>query len=768
MYRLLASLALSFVVGCGVVAGTKEVETNNSVSRAAASSSTVQSDSLVDRVINHGNFAAFHAATENPAVSPKAGEATSRDFIYENSELVSPVNTKIVILKPRSNSKVYQIPDPAPGEDLFSFFDEHLEAARDAQVGLVRFPERRVLEIQPPTIGARHIKFSGFRDTIIDLNSSTIVLKQISLGLLIEDSHRVTIRNGTIHSNHLLATVAVVQPDTTAAGIRFEVLPEYRPALLASSANPGLVTVGSAIKGSDGFWKTNVPAYAELFVNRGTPVNNFSFEAARSSFVATAPLAKPSDFKPGQHVWLQHQNNGGHAVMIDNESGVEDLTLEDLVFQGIPGMTIVGEVVRGLHLSRIAIRRRPNDPLAVVGNSSDSIHINANGGDIAVEDCLLGPNFDDKINIKGNYWKISTLDAASRTATVVPVDRDTSVNRWGWRGQKLVFIKGSYEIVGTANLDADSVRDNGKKHLIRLDRIPSGVALGSILANVDNAGTRILVRRNRMEQSRAQGVLAQTSNLIIVDNYFEGIAGPAIKFNLALGFWYEAVSPKNVLVKNNTFSNSSQSLAKSNELIYFHEEGPGGVPVQIIDKVRIAGNRLMGSPILPVPPPVIVPPPVPPVLPPPVVNPPMVSSELAVIYLNKAPRSLSSRIEAKIEMANKLETAVNLRGVELRYYVNLDNLAYRLSLMEINCPRNSVRFQVMGSGANAYVSLTFLKDTYVGGLDRFEVQFSIVSTTGALFSQANDYSFVSAATVKTNTDRIPLLRDGRLIAGRLP
>lgn len=584
------ALALSLLT-CGDSAG--RISAAPPQSRLAQ----IQAASVADRDLERPGFETFHAATSVPAVSPAASKASFRDLRVRYTNLMNPEEMEAVVLKPRAVGGVYEIPKPPPLADAYRFLKDQLDIAAQRGAGLVKFPPFHVFEIKPLKVQGRHLKLEGLKDAVVDLNGSTLQFTQVSVGMVIEDCQRVTLRNGSIRGRALLATIARVVADDSPAGVRFEVLPEFREALEATTlGKPQLLTIGSAEKSPEGGWRLQPSGYAEMFVNRGESTNNFQYAPTEGSFVAISPLNGPLPFKAGEdHVWLLHQNNGGHAVLLDNENGagLEDITLERLNFVNIPGMVITGEVVRGLHLTEINIEKDDQDPLAFFAASSDGVHINGNGGDIVVENCNFGPSGDDKINIKGNYWRISALNRTTGQVEVVPAERNTSVNRWGWAGQKLVFVDHDFAVLGTSELQENSMRDNGKKHQLQLSSIPEGVRVGSIIGNVDNGGGRTVIRNNRFGPTRAQGVLVQTSHMVVDNNFFDGIAGPAIKLNLALDDWYEAINPSNILIQNNRFTRSALSREKSNELVYLHEVDGHGDPVQILDNIKITGNRIV-------------------------------------------------------------------------------------------------------------------------------------------------------------------------------
>ncbi len=556
-----------------------------------------QSASVADRTVESSGFDSFRAATAARAVSPVLDQATPGDLQLRVPNLVDPAEMVVVVRKPKPIGGVYEIPYPSPEIDKDRFLELHLETAAKRRIETIKFPPFQTFDLRPATPGGRHLKLEGLSDVTIDLNGSTLQLTRTSLGLLIQDCQRIALVNGRIIGSSMLATIAKVQPDDSPAGIKFELLPEFKERLERESIGvPALLTVGSAEKGPAGAWRIRATDYAEMFVNRDRSTNRFRYSVETGSFVSTSPITSPVPFNIGNdYVWLQHQNNTGHAILLDNEDGAgnEDITFERLAFENIPGMVIVGEVVRGLHLDRISIEKNPQDPLALFAASSDSVHINANGGDIVIENCFFGPNADDKVNIKGNYWKVDLIDRKTGQIVVVPADRKTSVNRWGWRDQKVVFIKDDFSLLGTAKLTADTIRDNGKRHELTFSEIPKQVELGSLVGNVDNSGARVVIRNNIFQESRAQGILVQTSNVLVENNRFEGIAGPAIKVNLSLNEWFESIDPNNILITGNKFVRCAGSRSKSHDLIFINQFNGQDQPVEVINHLKIIGNRLL-------------------------------------------------------------------------------------------------------------------------------------------------------------------------------
>ncbi|MEM9368781.1 MAG: hypothetical protein AAGD07_22550 [Planctomycetota bacterium] len=567
----------------------------------------VQLASIADREVHAEGFETFLESTELPPTSPAASEATSVDLQVMQSGFMDPNGVHVVVLKPRAKRGTYHIPKP-PSGNAYDFLRDHLKRAAKADSGRIVFPKDAFIELESPPIEglfdkgepvyATHVMLADLEDCVVDLNGCTLKVLRQSRGITIRESKRVLLRNGTIEGSGLITSIARITPDDSPAGFRMDVLPEHQTILYEQYGDepPPLITVGAAMKNAADQWRIAREDYSEFFANRSDlPYNHFRY--VDGSYIATTAMGDNHyPFTPATtHVWLLHENNQGNAIHLDNKDELEDVTIEDVVLRNIPGMGIAGEMNRGLHIQRVRFDLPDEEP-SVFAVSSDGIHINANGGDILIEDNELGPNGDDKITVKGNYWRVTELIRGLGQVIVRPVDRKTSVRRWGLKGQRLIQVDRDYNVIAKTKLAASSKKDSSKQHKLELTEVPPSLEVGSIIGNVDHAGSRVVVRNNRLIDTRAQGVLVQTSHVAVVKNHFEGIGGPAIKLNMNMNLWYEAIRTGDVLIADNTFAETCFGRTKPNDLIQFVQLNGNEQTVPIIDDVRIIGNQLVARP----------------------------------------------------------------------------------------------------------------------------------------------------------------------------
>ncbi|MEM1227482.1 MAG: hypothetical protein AAGJ40_17420 [Planctomycetota bacterium] len=558
-------------------------------------------ESIADCERLESDFDRFLAATSVPAISPVYRSATARDLVVRCDTMVSPRQMVAVVQKPNRYGATYQIPVPEKFEHVYKFLKDHLGAAAEQGAAIIRFPKRHHFLIRPLVQGGRHLKLEGLTDCTIDFNDSLLEFSQVSPGIVIEDCARVQLINGTIRGASQIASIGrPVDSGDSSGRIGFEVLPEFRRQIKPSpvSGEAPLLTVGRA-KHAPGFgWLINSAGYFEWFVNREPRLNRFRFDESSGRFMPMGQQVEPVGLDPeAEAVWLLHENNAGHALLLDNEEkrGVEDLSLVDLRFQNIPGRVVAGQIQRGLHVSECRFERNPTDPHAIFAVASDTIHINAAEGDIVIEKSTFDASLDDKINIKANYWKITEVNSIEHTIVVEPAGRSTSLHRWGTAAQEGIVTDHELNIVAKFRLSETSIRENGKRHRLKIDGRPDVAWRGKLIANTDTAGARIVIRENLFRDTRSQAVLVQASHVLVQANRFERIAGPAVKIHFGLNDWFESIAPRNIVIEDNRFGDCAFAPSKPSKAILLQQTGRDGRPISLIRDVRILGNKSLWS-----------------------------------------------------------------------------------------------------------------------------------------------------------------------------
>jgi len=566
-----------------------------------------ENSSLDDRLISyldtdhHELLAALEVPHESPA------EVDENDLVLTRTDLVRPGTIKLVVKKPNLVGSVYEIGDfPDDAVEAFRFLQDEFENALESEASIVQFPEQAHIRIANHNPAGAHIPFEDFSDVVIDLNGSTIEFMNIAPGMVIKNSQRVVFKNGRFTTSHLISSIAKVeQDDSTPAKIKFTLLPEFAAGLKSqyesTGTKPTVYTIGRAEQNQSGDWRFAARGSSDLFTNRSGNENKYVYRENGSSdnvdvfFSGIEDGTYQTDYKPGDFVYLLHQNNNGTGIILKNtDADVEDISFINLTLSNIPGMAIFGEVNRGLHVDSVNIIPDSSNPTSIWGSSSDAFHINNTMGDVLVENSNFGASADDLLTIRSNWWAVSNIGFDNNNVRVTNADRSYGVHLWAMEGHRLVVIDRSLNVLGGTTHRSTSFRDSGKRHDLYLESLPDALAMEDILvANPDVSPSRIVVRDNTFSTSRAQGVLVQAANMVVENNHFENIAGPAVKLNFALSDWYEGVSVRNIVIDNNTYKDTAVGSSKPPYTIYFNQFDGNQNSVNLITDVKISRNQVV-------------------------------------------------------------------------------------------------------------------------------------------------------------------------------
>lgn len=554
-----------------------------------------------------GRYRQLTQALSVPAYSPAI--ADENDLVVEANSLIESDPFRLVVRKPSSNGVNYEIKSiPTDPTEAWTFIQNHIEEAARLGAGKITFPPNQQIRLLNPGGERRkaHLPVEGLSDTDIDFNGSTLVYMTKGPGIVLEDCQRVTLRNGSIISPFIVASIARVEYDNSLAGMRFHLLPrfarQFGPAdQLTKKKRPTIYTVGKA-EAYSGSWRIAANGAEDLFTNRKKNLNRFRYKSKliegklQGYFVSTSPtdyITPP--YEEGQLVYLLHENNTGHAIVLKNDDGdVEDITIRDLDLKNIPGMGIVGEINRGLHVTGVSITPNKTDPTSFLGTSSDAFHINNNGGDILFENNILFGSADDFFTAKGNWWEIKEVNKSSSKLQVGNIgSKRYGVNLWANSGDRLVIADPEFRHFQISTAKDKSIEGKKRTHEVTLAGAPGIAEVGMLIANPTLSGGRMIIRNNSFSSTRAQGILAQSQHIIIENNVFENIAGPAIKINQSLSGWYEGVYTHNILVRNNSMTDVAKSAVKPPYPIYITGKTTDLInTTPLIENVGLYSNRI--------------------------------------------------------------------------------------------------------------------------------------------------------------------------------
>ena len=265
----------------------------------------------------------------------------------------------------------------------------------------------------------------------------------------------------------------------------------------------------------------------------------------------------------------------------------ENVYLENFEINQVPGMAINFTTCRDININRIKIRSNveENQYLTL---TADGLHIKNCKGKVRVTNSLLEGSHDDAVNIAGMYlevFKISEGKAYVKAhlgmwATHVPKVGDILEVR----SRDNLFLKGEIQLHTVDVLD-DYV-------LIGFEN-NCEVETGDFLADLDNVAGLEFVN-NIVRNKRNRGLLLQTRNVLVKDNYFSHVVHGAILMVCEVYNFCESISVKNMVIEKNKFYRCNEYTNADIEITAFVDENRSPEP-PVMDDIRIRENLMAQS-----------------------------------------------------------------------------------------------------------------------------------------------------------------------------
>lgn len=224
----------------------------------------------------------------------------------------------------------------------------------------------------------------------------------------------------------------------------------------------------------------------------------------------------------------------------------EDVYLENIEINQVPGMAINFTTCRNVNINRIMIRSNVEEHQFLT-LTADGLHIKNCMGKVAITNSLLEGSHDDALNIAGMYLEVFSVHdgkACVRAhlgmwATHVPLAGDVLEVRDG----STMALKEEVTLL--------SVEKKTECVVITFDR-DSSIDEGDFLANLNNVASLEFVN-NVVRNKRNRGLLLQTRDVLVRDNYFSNVIHGAILIVCEVYNFCESISAKNHLIAHNKF-----------------------------------------------------------------------------------------------------------------------------------------------------------------------------------------------------------------------
>ena len=187
-----------------------------------------------------------------------------------------------------------------------------------------------------------------------------------------------------------------------------------------------------------------------------------------------------------------------------------------------------------------------------ITSTADFFQFSGCKGDIIIENCKANGAHDDYINVHGTHLRIIEADYKSNSI-IVRFMHDES---WGFQAfeidDELEFIKwnnlqpyAQTKVIGYKKLNEIDI-------LLHLDRALPEIEIGKDVVENATWTPNLYVRNCDFGRTSGRGILCTTRGEVIIENNkFYKLWGPALLMEDDCNFWFESGYSKNVVFRNN-------------------------------------------------------------------------------------------------------------------------------------------------------------------------------------------------------------------------
>jgi parallel beta-helix repeat protein len=325
-----------------------------------------------------------------------------------------------------------------------------------------------------------------------------------------------------------------------------------------------------------GYEKTTeviAPGVMRLFIGR------------KDRFAGTMPAV-------GTNVIARHQVYGYQSFEFEK---CKKIHIENVNIYSNPGMGVTGDECDDISISHLNVMLRPGTG-RWMSCTADATHFAGCRGTITMENCLFEGMGDDATNVRsGHYLLVSERlgDNKLRIKTGYRYGSDLTPPEIG---DKLELSSKDKPLLPYATLMVRSVeRDTLNKSLIIgfSEKLPDSTGPGDAVGNASSIPV-LRIRNCTTIRNRSRGFIIKTRDVIIEDCIFQDITECGIALESDINGWWESISSRDVIIRNNRFIDSKFEPGYLHGIIEFHTMSQTA-PAGVYRRITIANNLFLGS-----------------------------------------------------------------------------------------------------------------------------------------------------------------------------
>ena len=334
-------------------------------------------------------------------------------------------------------------------------------------------------------------------------------------------------------------------------GITFDYLaPTNLSAEVISVSESENYTLLRPLDANDGISGGEYVFCVNLFSADGMPISEYWMDAADPACLTAmgdGTFRLSGNFGSQGQLVCARFTSGTYASPLLYVENTDGLTLRDCRVLSCPSATVYAPGGNAnFCFERFSIGCREGEHTLFCSNE-DGIHIKGLRGTLTIRDCHFEGMGDDALNLHSKAAVVLSVAGQSVTAAEGRTKGTPEAN-WARVGDRVDFFTPQLVRLGSAVITAID-----GAHLT-FDVLPAGVGVNTVLQNVSNAPTSVVICGTTVKRSRARGFLLQCPVATVTDCHLENTALSGLLIAPDVGQWYEMGPAQNITVENCTFS----------------------------------------------------------------------------------------------------------------------------------------------------------------------------------------------------------------------
>lgn len=269
------------------------------------------------------------------------------------------------------------------------------------------------------------------------------------------------------------------------------------------------------------------------------------------SFTLRVVLKDKNVYFPAGHI-MQTRN-----IVRDQTGGMfercKNLTFENLRVMFMHGLGMVSQFCENVTYRNCDFTPKKGRTIA---STADFFQFSGCRGKLTVENCRAWGAQDDYINVHGTHLRIVETNSFEKSITVRFMHAET----WGFQafdaGDEIEYIKwdtlnpyASAKVMGFEKINDTDIK-------LRLDRALPEIEVGKDVVENATYTPDLYVRNCDFGSTAGRGILCTTRGEVIIENNrFENLWGPALLVEDDCNFWFESGYTKEIIFRNNAVIN---------------------------------------------------------------------------------------------------------------------------------------------------------------------------------------------------------------------